>query len=136
MKSGQEIAADIIVTATGFNLCVMGDIAFNIDGKALDFSDTVTYQGMMFTGVPNLAWVFGYFRAGWTLRVELVAEVVCRLLNHMQATDAGKLTVQIPDAFADLPHRPWTDPGQFQSRLSDPGHAPDAKEPRPAGLAA
>ena len=50
----------------------------------LDFADTVTYRGMMFTGVPNLVWVFGYFRASWTLRVDLVADFVCRLLTHMK----------------------------------------------------
>ncbi|HAR26265.1 MAG TPA: FAD-containing monooxygenase EthA, partial [Bradyrhizobium sp.] len=49
-----------------------GGIDFEIDGKPLDFKDTVTYRGMMFTGVPNLVWVFGYFRASWTLRVDLV----------------------------------------------------------------
>jgi len=66
LKSGQELEADIIVTATGFNLSVLGDIAFTIDGKPLNFADTVTYRGMMFTGVPNMVWVFGYFRASWT----------------------------------------------------------------------
>ena len=70
-KSGKELKADIIVTATGFNLCVLGDINFSIDGKTVDFADTVTYRGMMFTSVPNMAWVFGYFRASWTLRVDL-----------------------------------------------------------------
>ena len=79
------LEADIIVTATGFNLSVLGDIDFTIDGKPLVFSDTVTYRGMMFTGVPNMAWVFGYFRASWTLRADLVADFVCRLLNHMKA---------------------------------------------------
>ena len=67
LKSGKSLGADIIVTATGFNLSVLGDIAFAIDGKTLDFADTVTYRGMMFTGVPNMVWVFGYFRASWTL---------------------------------------------------------------------
>jgi pimeloyl-ACP methyl ester carboxylesterase len=56
LKSGKELEADIIITATGFNLCVMGDIAFTVDNKPLDFAETVTYRGMMFTGVPNLAW--------------------------------------------------------------------------------
>ena len=81
LKSGETLEADIIVTATGFNLSVLGDIAFEIDGKPLDFADTVTYRGMMFTGVPNMAWVFGYFRASWTLRTDLVADFVCRLLG-------------------------------------------------------
>ncbi|MGH7153376.1 MAG: flavin-containing monooxygenase, partial [Acetobacteraceae bacterium] len=60
LDSGKELEADIIVTATGFNLCVLGDIAFVIDGERLNFGDTITYRGMMFTGVPNMVWVFGY----------------------------------------------------------------------------
>jgi cation diffusion facilitator CzcD-associated flavoprotein CzcO len=88
LKSGILLEADIILTATGFNLCVLGDIAFTIDGAPLVFSDTITYRGMMFTGVPNLAWVFSYFRASWTLRADLVADFVCRLLNHMKAWGA------------------------------------------------
>ena len=59
----EEIEADIIVAATGFRLCVMGDIPFEVDGRPVNWHDTVTYRGMMFTGVPNMAWVFGYFRA-------------------------------------------------------------------------
>jgi cation diffusion facilitator CzcD-associated flavoprotein CzcO len=65
--------ADIIITATGFDLSVLGDIEFTIDDEPLVFSDTVTYRGMMFTGVPNMVWVFGYFRASWTLRADLIA---------------------------------------------------------------
>ena len=82
-KSGEWIQADIVITATGFNLCVLGDINFAVDGKPVDFADTVTYRGMMFTGVPNMAWIFGYFRASWTLRVDLISDFVCRLLHHM-----------------------------------------------------
>ncbi len=63
VEGGQELKADIIVTATGFDLSVLGDIHFTIDGSDLDFANTVTYRGMMFTGVPNMAWIFGYFRA-------------------------------------------------------------------------
>ena len=95
LKSGTLLEADIIVTATGFNLCVLGDIDFTIDGKPLVFSDTVTYRGMMFTGVPNMAWVFGYFRASWTLRSDLVADFVCRLLNHMKARGAKRVVTAL-----------------------------------------
>ena len=90
LKSGKTLEADIIVTATGFHLSANGDIEFEIDGKPLDFADTVTYRGMMFTGVPNLVWVFGYFRASWTLRVDLVADFVCRLLKHMKTIGAAQ----------------------------------------------
>ncbi|WP_420408109.1 flavin-containing monooxygenase [Hoeflea sp.] len=113
LASGTEVEADIIVTATGFRLCVLGDIAFEIDGRPLDLSETVTWQGMMFTGVPNLVWVFGYFRASWTLRVEMIAEVVCRILNHMDATGTRKLTVEIPPELKHLPHLPWVDSENF-----------------------
>ena len=93
LKSGKHLDADIIITATGFNLNVLGDIAFEIDGQPLVFGDTVTYRGMMFTGIPNLAWVFGYFRASWTLRADLVGDFVCRLLKHMDEKGAKRVEV-------------------------------------------
>jgi cation diffusion facilitator CzcD-associated flavoprotein CzcO len=113
LKSGQELEADIIVTATGFNLCVLGDIAFTVDGQPLDFADTVTYRGMMFTGVPNMAWVFGYFRASWTLRTDLVAEFVCRLLRHMSETGARKVEVALRPEDHNMPLLSWIDPDNF-----------------------
>jgi cation diffusion facilitator CzcD-associated flavoprotein CzcO len=113
LKSGKELEADIIVTATGFNLCATGDIEFAVDGKPLDFADTVTYRGMMFTGVPNLVWVFGYFRASWTLRVDLVADFVCRLLNHMKEIGAKKVTPQLRPEDHNMPLLPWIDPENF-----------------------
>jgi cation diffusion facilitator CzcD-associated flavoprotein CzcO len=113
LKSGKALDADIIVTATGFHLSALGDIAFTIDGKPLVFSDTVTYRGMMFTGVPNMAWVFGYFRASWTLRVDLVADFVCRLLNHMQASRAQQVEVRLRPEDRDMPILPWIDPENF-----------------------
>ena len=99
----QELEADIIVTATGFDPDVLGDIEFTIDNEPLDFSDTVTYRGMMFTGVPNMVWVFGYFRASWTLRVDLVADFVCRLLGHMETTGRKKVAVALRPEDADMP---------------------------------
>ena len=113
LKSGKELQADIIVTATGFNLCVLGDIAFTIDGKPLDFGNTVTYRGMMFTGVPNMAWVFGYFRASWTLRTDLVADFVCRLLSHMDAKGAKKVMPALRPEDHNMPLLPWIDPENF-----------------------
>ena len=90
-KSGEELEADIIVTATGFNLCALGDIAFSRNGEDIKFNETVTYRGMMFTGMPNMVWVFGYFRASWTLRVDMVADFVCRLLNKIKREGSGKV---------------------------------------------
>ena len=113
LKSGQELEADIIVTATGFHLNVLGDIAFEIDGKPLDFADTVTYRGMMFTGVPNMVWVFGYFRASWTLRADLVGDFVCRLLNHMGEKQAHRVEVRLRPEDKDMKLLPWIDPENF-----------------------
>jgi cation diffusion facilitator CzcD-associated flavoprotein CzcO len=113
LKSGQRLDADIIVTATGFNLSVLGDIAFSIDGKPLDFADTVTYRGMMFTGVPNLAWVFGYFRASWTLRTDLVSDFVVRLLAHMKRKGVRKVTPALRPEDHNMPILPWIDPENF-----------------------
>ena len=113
LKSGKTLEADIIITATGFHLSPNGDIDFAIDGRKLDFADTVTYRGMMFTGVPNLVWVFGYFRASWTLRVDLIADFVCRLLNHMQATGANKVTPALRPEDHNMPLLPWIDAENF-----------------------
>ena len=113
LKSGKVLEADIILTATGFNLCVMGDIAFQVDGKPLDFAQTVTYRGTMFTGVPNLVWVFGYFRASWTLRADLVADFVCRLLKHMDAKGAHKVEVALRPEDKDMPLLDWIDTENF-----------------------
>lgn len=113
LQSGKELPADIIVTATGFNMNVMGDIAFLIDGKPLDFHKTVTYRGMMFTGVPNLAWVFGYYRASWTLRSELIAGFVCQLLNHMDSTGAKSVMPALREQDKDMPLFDWIDEKDF-----------------------
>ena len=111
--SGEELEADIIVTATGFNLSVMGDVPFTVDGERVRFSDTVTYRGMMFTGVPNMVWVFGYFRASWTLRVDLIGDFVCRLLHHLDDLGATKVTPTLRTADQDMPILPWIDPDNF-----------------------
>src|SRR6516164_8264009 len=68
---------------------------------------------MMFTGVPNMAWVFGYFRASWTLRADLVADFVCRLLNHMKHKGAHRVAVALPAADQDMPLLPWIDTENF-----------------------
>lgn len=113
LKSGRHLDADIIVTATGFDLCVLGDIAFEIDGRPLDFHETVTYRGMMFTGVPNMVWVFGYFRASWTLRADLVADFVCKLLKHMEARQKRRVEVALRPEDRDMPLLDWIDPENF-----------------------
>jgi cation diffusion facilitator CzcD-associated flavoprotein CzcO len=113
LKSGTELEADIIVTATGFSLSVLGDIDFTIDGEPLDFASTVTYLGAMFTGVPNMAWVFGYFRASWTLRADLLADLVCRLLAEMDARGATMVVPRLRPDETDMVLRPWVEPDDF-----------------------
>jgi hypothetical protein len=105
--------ADLIITATGFNLSVLGEIPFVVDDKSVDFAQTVTYRGMMFTGVPNMAWVFGYFRASWTLRVDLMGDFICRLLQHMDETHSHKVTPQLRPQDAEMPIGSWMDPENF-----------------------
>jgi cation diffusion facilitator CzcD-associated flavoprotein CzcO len=113
LKSGKELEADIIVTATGFELLPLGDIDFHVNGKPLKFGDTVTYRGMMFTGVPNMAWVFGYFRASWTLRVDIMADFIVRLLKHMKKNGAKRVEVAIPPSLKDMKLSTWIDPEDF-----------------------
>ena len=113
LKSGETLEADIIITATGFDLNVLGDIAFFIDGKPLDFSQTVTYRGMMFTGVPNMVWVFGYFRASWTLRADIIGDFVCRLLRHMDAKGAKRVETVLRPEDSDMVLGSWIDPENF-----------------------
>jgi len=113
LKSGAVLEADVVVTATGFNLSVLGDIAFTIDGAPLDFARTVTYRGAMFTGVANMAWVFGYFRASWTLRADLIADFVCRLLKHMDTRGAGVVVPALRPEERAMPLSPWVDAENF-----------------------
>ncbi|RQS67454.1 NAD(P)/FAD-dependent oxidoreductase [Burkholderia sp. Bp8963] len=87
LKSGQRLDADVIVTATGLKVKMLGGANVTVDGRAVDLSETVSYKGMMYSDVPNLASSFGYTNASWTLKAELIARYVCRLLNHMRAHD-------------------------------------------------
>lgn len=112
-SSGEEIEADIIVAATGFRLSVMGEIPFEVDGEPVQWSDTVTYRGMMFTGVPNMLWVFGYFRASWTLRVDMLGDFVCKLLNHMDEVGAERIEVALRDEDRDMAILPWIEEDNF-----------------------
>jgi monooxygenase len=83
LASGEELPADIIVTATGLELLFLGGIALSVDGETVDPSTRLTYKGMMLEGVPNLAVALGYTNASWTLKCDLTCDYVCRLLNHM-----------------------------------------------------
>ena len=112
-KGGEQIDADIIVTATGFNMSILGDIPFRVDGEPVVWPHTVTYRGMMFTGVPNMLWVFGYFRASWTLRADLISDLVCRLLNLMDAKGVHRVTPELRPEDAEMPIGSWIDPDNF-----------------------
>jgi cation diffusion facilitator CzcD-associated flavoprotein CzcO len=83
LKSGQQLDADIIVTATGLVLKLISGMQLLVDGKPVDLPKTLVYKGMMFSDVPNLAFAIGYTNASWTLKCDLTSEYVCRLLNHM-----------------------------------------------------
>jgi cation diffusion facilitator CzcD-associated flavoprotein CzcO len=85
LASGAEIEADVVITATGLNLLALGGVGLSVDGIEIDLAETVGYKGMMLSGVPNLALALGYTNASWTLKCDLVAEYVCRLVNHMDA---------------------------------------------------
>ena len=83
LKDGSELEADIVVTATGLVLQILGGMEVVVDGRGIDFAKTMNYKGMMYSDVPNLASAFGYTNASWTLKCDLTCEYVCRLLNYM-----------------------------------------------------
>ncbi len=115
LASGRHLDADIIVTATGFNLSALGDIDFTIDGAPLNFADCWGHRGIMFTGIPNMAWVFGYLRASWTMRADLVSGFVCRLLNHMDANGAKTVVPRLRAEDADMPAKPFIEDENFNA---------------------
>ena len=86
LQSGRHLAADVIVSATGLQLNVLGDVAISLGGQPVHPADTLVYKGMMYSGVPNLANTFGYTNASWTLKADLTSAYVCRLLQHMDTT--------------------------------------------------
>jgi cation diffusion facilitator CzcD-associated flavoprotein CzcO len=84
LQSGQELEADLIVTATGLDMLALGGIELSVDGPAVEVAKTMSYKGMMLSGVPNLAMALGYTNASWTLKCDLTCDYVCRLLNFME----------------------------------------------------
>ena len=108
-KSGRRIDCDVVITATGFEMAVMGGIPFTVDGEPVNFAETVTYRGMMFTGVPNMAWIYGYGHYSWTLRADLIGQFVCRLLLHLQQTGARSVVPVLRPEDKDMELRPWAD---------------------------
>ena len=138
LSSGSEIEADIVVTATGLAMQLLGGIALDVDGTKVVPGDSVAYKGIMLCGVPNLATTFGYTNASWTLKADLTAEYVCRLLDLMDARGTRQCTPRAPDpaqptepfidfssgyvrrAAADLPRQGSTTPWRLhQNYLRD-----------------
>lgn len=105
LKSGQALEADVIVTATGLRMQLMSGLEVTVDGARVDLSKTMSYKGMMYSGVPNLASSFGYTNASWTLKCDLTCEYVCRLLNHMKRRGLDACTPGQPDAA--IKEEPW-----------------------------
>jgi cation diffusion facilitator CzcD-associated flavoprotein CzcO len=107
LRSGKELPADLIVTATGLSLQLLGGMTLAVDGKTINPGDTIAYKGMMYSDVPNFAVVSGYTNASWTLKADLVCEYVCRLLNHMQKNGLRQCTPRLDDPAME--RLPWVD---------------------------
>lgn len=119
LDSGQELDADIIVTATGLNMQLLGGATLLRNGEPIELPKAMTYKGMMFSGVPNAAVCFGYTNASWTLKADLVSEFVCRLLNYMDAHGFNRVEAQHPGDSVE--ERPFMDfsPGYFRRAMDD-----------------
>ncbi|MDE2626616.1 MAG: NAD(P)/FAD-dependent oxidoreductase [Burkholderiales bacterium] len=117
LASGARLDADLIVTATGLQLQVLGGLEITVDGAPIDPAQTLNYKGMMYSGVPNLASSFGYTNASWTLKCDLTCEYVCRLLNHMKTHRLAQCTPRNTDP--TLTEEPWVDfsSGYFQRSM-------------------
>lgn len=110
LVSGAHLDADIIICATGLELVLLGGAEFTLDGEAIDFANEWTYKGMMCSNIPNMVHTFGYINASWTLRADLIATWVCRLLNHMRTTGMTTATPRIADGLANsMSQRFWID---------------------------
>lgn len=107
LRSGKQLAADVIVTATGLNLQLLGGVQVSVDGRDVALAKTLNYKGMMFSDVPNLASSFGYTNASWTLKCDLTCEYVCRLLNHMHKRGYQQCTPRNVDP--SVAEEPWID---------------------------
>jgi len=107
LKTGEELRADIVVTATGLNLVTLGEVDFQIDGDQVDFSETWIYKGLAYSDVPNLISTFGYINASWTLRADINSSYACRILNHMKKTGTKRATPRLRDSDMDMPQRNW-----------------------------
>ena len=109
LHSGEALEADIIITATGLNLRLFGGAAILRNGVPVDLTESMTYKGMMLSGLPNMAFTIGYTNASWTLKADLVSEFVCRVLNYMDANGYDTVVPQHPgDSVEERPLMDFT----------------------------
>jgi len=118
LKSGQELEADIIVTATGLVMQAFGGADLSVDGQRVDPGQALSYKGVMMSGVPNLASVFGYINASWTLKADLICNYVCRLLNYMDRRGARQVTPKARGESAAAPFVERFTPGYIERSLA------------------
>ena len=117
LTSGTELQADIIITATGLNMQLFGGATATRNGEPIDLTKSMTYKGLMLSGVPNMAITFGYTNASWTLKADLVSEFICRVLNYMDANGFDRVEPQHPgDAIDEQPFMDFT-PGYFRRAM-------------------
>ena len=107
LASGQHLDADLVITATGLNLQVLGGLRIAVDGEPVDMARTMSYKGLMSSGVPNMASSFGYTNASWTLKCDLTCEYVCRLINYMDKHGLSHCTPRNTDV--SITPEPWVD---------------------------
>ncbi|MGK2865530.1 MAG: flavin-containing monooxygenase [Mycobacterium sp.] len=117
LGSGEELQADIIITATGLNMQLFGGATATRNGEPIDLTKSMTYKGLMLSGVPNMAITFGYTNASWTLKADLVSEFICRVLNYMDANGFDRVEPQHPgDSIDEEPFMDFT-PGYFRRAM-------------------
>ena len=119
LQSGNELKADVIVTATGLNLQLLGGVELWVDGNKMDLSKTVSYKSLMFSDIPNLTMAFGYTNASWTLKVDLTNQYMCRLINYMDKKGFRQCTPRQNDSSLQL--RPFSDfsAGYLQRQINN-----------------
>ena len=120
MRDGETVAADILVTATGLNLQLFGGVRLFRDGEEIDPTRSFNYHGMMLSGIPNLAYTFGYVNASWTLRADLNSRFICKLLKTMEAKGASQCVPVLGEDEQGLPELDWIDdfnPGYMQRAM-------------------
>jgi cation diffusion facilitator CzcD-associated flavoprotein CzcO len=103
LRSGEELEADVVVTATGLTLKAMGGVELTVDGSAVKMHDTMTYRALMLSDVPNFAFTIGYTNASWTLKADLVADFVCRLLTHMDRNGVRRVVAPRDPSVGEAP---------------------------------